>query len=518
VVAAPELLAAAERATFPTSQRIRAIVRPADTAEVQAVVRIAGEHGVPLYPISRGSNWGYGSRVPVTTDSIVIDLSRMDRIVEFDETLGYIVVEPGVSFRQAFAFLRAQRSRLLLSAIGGSPDSSLIGNVVERGIGKGPHGDRFAHVCDLEVVTGDGARLRTGLGRFAGARAAPVHRWGLGPSLDGMFTQSPLGVVTRMSQWLMPRPEHFAILFYRLATEDMLPAVIDVLQALMLRGVLRPTLTLYNDYRVLSVTGPYPFARAGGRTPLPDQLRAELCRERDVGAWGGDIAIYSPSAEHGRATRTLVERALAGKVSQLEGIEADGAQIDGWFAGWPGAAAAPVEASGPETLRRGMLLNFLGIPDDDAIRSVYWRKPGPPPATLDPDRDRCGLLWCTPTAPFTGADVRAVLAIMAPCMRRYGFEPGLTIQAISERVVYVVGSISYDRDAPGDDERALACYHEMTATLAAAGYPPYRASIAGMGAAGDDGLTPVDDSVRVLQALRQALDPRGILAPGRYRV
>lgn len=519
VIDAREALAAAEVATFATSQKIRAIVRPGDTAEVQACMDIAGRHGTALYPISRGTNWGYGSRVPVATDSFVIDLSRMNRIVEFDERLGYIVVEPGVTFRQAFEFLRAQGSRLLLSAIGGSPDSSLIGNVVERGIGKGPLGDRFAHVCGLEVVTGAGAVLRTGMARFAGAHAAPLHRWGLGPSLDGLFTQSPLGVVTRMSQWLLPRPEHLGILFYRLARDEHVAPVIDALQPLLLSGALRPTLTLYNDYRVLSVTGQYPFARADGRTPLPDPLRQALRAERGAGAWGGDVVMYSPSAEHGRATRGLVERALAGKLAHIELLEAHGAEIDGWLTTWPGGQPeADIEVSAAATLRRGMLLNFLGIPDDAAIRSVYWRKPAAPPRTLDPDRDRCGLLWCTPTVPFTGEHVAAALAIMAPCMLRHGFEPGLTIQGISERVVYIVGSLSYDRDAPGDDARALACYHEMTAATAAAGYPPYRSSIAAMTGPPVDALAPADDSARVLAAIRAALDPHAILAPGRYGV
>ncbi len=523
VVLDVEALRRAETATFPTDQRIRAIVSPASTAEVQECVRIGRRYGTALYPVSRGTNWGYGSRVPVTTGSILLDLSRMDRIDDLDETLAHVSVEPGVTFRRAFEFLRRHRSRLLLCAIGGSPDSSLIGNVVERGIGKGPYGDRFAHVCNLEVVTKTGALVHTGLGRLGEARAAPLHRWGLGPSLDGLFSQSSFGIVTRMTQWLMPRPELFQILYYQIARDEGVPGVIDALRALMMSGALRPTLTLYNDYRVLACTGSYPYERAGGRTPLPAELRAALCSQQDggrgAGAWGGDIAIYSPSAEHGRATRRLVERALSGKVERLTAIEADADEIDSLLDGADSLDDKANEGrSSPDSLRRGLLLNFLGVPAADAIRSVYWRKPSPPPPDLDPDRDRCGLLWCTPIVPFVGSDIAAALRIMDACMREHGFEPGLTIQCLTERAVYIVGSISYDRDAAGDDERALACYHRMTRSLAREGYPPYRLSIASMGGTNDEALAARDDSAGVLDALGAALDPARIIAPGRYRV
>jgi 4-cresol dehydrogenase (hydroxylating) len=495
---------AAETATFATEQRLRGIIRPGSVAEVQACVRLAARLGTPLYPISRGTNWGYGSRVPVTSDSIVLDLSRMDRIGELDEELGHVDVEPGVSFRQLHEFLRARGSKLLLCAIGGSPDSSLIGNVVERGIGKGPYGDRFAHVCNLEVVTGTGALVRTGLGRFEGAKAAPLHRWGLGPSLDGLFTQSPFGIVTRMTQWLMPRPEFFQILFYQIARDELVGEVIDVLRPLLMSGALRPTLTLYNDYRVFACTGAYPYARAQARTPLPESLRAAM-REESLGGnvWGGDIAIYSPDQAHGRAIRALVERALAGKVARLEAIEADADELDALLAGTPSSSSTDV-------LRQGLLRNFLGIPDDDSIRSVYWRKPTPPLGNLDPDRDRCGLIWHSPIVPFIGREVMTVLSSMEACLREHGFEPGLTVQCLTERAVYLVGSISYDRDVAGEDQRALACYEQMRAVLGEAGYPPYRLTIASMP------NTREGDTSALLDALAAAFDPAQILAPGRY--
>ena len=59
-----------------------AIVAPQSTEEVRAVVRIANELAVPLWPISRGKNFGYGGAAPVLGGSVILDLTRMNRIIE----------------------------------------------------------------------------------------------------------------------------------------------------------------------------------------------------------------------------------------------------------------------------------------------------------------------------------------------------------------------------------------------------------------------------------------------------
>src|SRR5262245_12471176 len=83
-------LRAAATATFATRQGVAAIARPADRAEVQACVRLANRHRVPLYPISRGRNWGYGSRVPTIDGAVILSLERLDAITDLDERLGLV--------------------------------------------------------------------------------------------------------------------------------------------------------------------------------------------------------------------------------------------------------------------------------------------------------------------------------------------------------------------------------------------------------------------------------------------
>src|SRR5262245_15443968 len=93
-----DLLDAIAIATFCTSARPSAIVWPASTEEVQRLVLLARRCAQPLYPVSRGRNWGFGSRVPTVDGAVVVDLARMNRILELDVELAYVRVQPGVTF------------------------------------------------------------------------------------------------------------------------------------------------------------------------------------------------------------------------------------------------------------------------------------------------------------------------------------------------------------------------------------------------------------------------------------
>ena len=87
--------------------RPSAVVLPGSVEEVQAIVGIAADHGVPLWTVSRGKNFGYGGASPRVDGSVVVDLHRMDRVLEVDDETGYVVVEPGVTFLAMAEHLRA---------------------------------------------------------------------------------------------------------------------------------------------------------------------------------------------------------------------------------------------------------------------------------------------------------------------------------------------------------------------------------------------------------------------------
>ncbi len=502
-------LRAAATATFATAQTIPAILRPGSREQVQACLKIANRFATPLYPISTGKNWGYGSRVPPLDGCALLDLSRLDRIREFSEELAFVTVEPGVTQRRLHQFLTDRHSRLWMDATGSSPDCSLIGNALERGFGHTPYGDHFAYVCGLEVVLPTGEVIETGSARFPDSLAREVSRWGLGPSLDGLFSQSNLGIVTRMTIWLMPRPDAFEAFFFRSESSDGLSPLIDVLSQLRLREVLRSSIHIGNDYKVLGGLQQYPWAATQEKTPLTPELLAPFRKDLSFGYWNASGGLYGTAAQVSEARR-LLKQALAGQAGKLKFLSANTlraakrfAKPFKFFTGW--------DLSRTVELVEPVFGLMRGVPTQHALASAYWRKRVPVPENPDPDRDRCGLLWYAPVAPAGGAHVANLARIASETLLSFDFEPMISLTMVSPRMVSCVISITYDREIPGQDEQARACYDELASRCTRAGYYPYRLGIQSM-----HRQEQSDVYSEVIRKLKKTLDPNGVLAPGRY--
>ena len=504
-------LSAAGTATFATAQRVPAAIQPGTREEVRECLRVANEHRVPIYPVSTGKNWGYGSRVPPQSGCVLMELRRLNRITDYDEKLAYVTVEPGVTFRQLYEFLQDRGSNLMLSVTGSTPDSSPVGNALERGAGSGPYADRAAHVCGFEVVLPNGDLIHTGFGRFAGATTAKLHRWGVGPHLDGLFVQSNLGIVTEMTLWLAPKPDYFQSCFFGIDDPSRLEVVMDALQSLQLRGLFRAGVTVRNDFNVLVRMQQYPWGALGGATPMPPGLLERMRKGFWRNAWWSSLWIgwadlHSASREQALAERKIITDALTQKVDRLVFVDEREVTFVRWDEHGDREAAAGYFAPGDEGVAS------LGVPDDANLRSAYWRKKQPIPDDMDPDRDRCGVLFCVPAVPFHGAHIRTALDIIEDALATHGFEPILILGSITERVIYINVDITYDRDVPGEDQKALACHDAMMRRLTDAGYIPYRLGLQSAGLLPQ----PHDDTGDLLATLKKTLDPNNILAPGRY--
>lgn len=499
-----------QETTFATARRVPAVIRPGSTAEVQECLRIANRYGTPVYPISTGKNVGYGGRVPTSEAALVMELGRMDRIVEYNEALGYVVLQPGVTQQQLYDFLVAQGGRYWMDATGASARHSIIGNIAERGFGHTPYGDHFANACGMEVVLPTGDLVHTGFGRFPNAKARYTYRWGVGPYIDGLFTQSNLGVITELTVWLMPVPEYTQSFYFSVDRHEQLAEVIELLRPLRLDGTLRSAMHIGNDYKVLSSIQLYPWKETGGETPLRREVLERFAKSWDFGAWNASGALYGTRQEVASARKRL-KTVLKGRVKKLRFLD-------------DRLLALAVTLQKPYQWITGMNLPEMlkiikpvygmtkGVPTEDMIPSTYWRKRDPAPADPDPERDGCGLMWLAPIAPTNGAQALEVADITSEVISRHGFEPAISITMITERATDSVISIGYDRGTPGEDERAMACHDELLARLTDAGYYPYRLGVQSQGK-----LPEAEPGYRLfLSRVKQALDPNGILAPGRY--
>ncbi len=500
---------AISRATFATGNRVAAVLRPGSRSEVQTCLRIANRHGTPLHPISRGNNWGYGTAVPHAPGTMLLDLGRLDRIISHDDQLGYVVIEPGVTAGQLVEYLESKRSKLFASLGGAPPSASFVGVTLERGMGKSRYGDRFDAFCGLEVVLPSGEVVETGYGRFPGAKANDVVRATVGPYLDGLFSQSSLGVVTRLTMWLPHKPAHFRSFFYSIDEPEKLPALVDAVQSLYARDILRSPTLLGNDHRWLSFVTQYPWAAMKGKTPLAASLVASMRKEAGRGVWNGDGALYAASPAHASALKGVVEATLRPLVSRMiffDPLKARLASAAGWVKYF---------ATGKD-IRRLMRLAFArsvyrGHPIEGTLATLYWRKKRPPPSMMDPERDGCGLISYDILLPARGSDVVEADRIARRECARFELEPNIAMNFGRGKAVYMTGQLLFDRDVPGEDARALACHDALIASYAAAGYHPCRTGVMSSApiSPGGDGYSTL------LRDIKRLLDPNGILSPGK---
>ncbi|BDZ53512.1 FAD-binding oxidoreductase [Agromyces marinus] len=138
-----------------------AVVEATTTREVQALMRLATETRTPVVP--RGAGTGLAGGAMSSRGSIVLDLSRMNRILELDGTDELAVVEPGVlngdldrAAREHGLWYAPDPASRAISSIGGNIATNAGGLLCAK------YGVTRESVLGLAVVLADGTLLRTG--------------------------------------------------------------------------------------------------------------------------------------------------------------------------------------------------------------------------------------------------------------------------------------------------------------------------------------------------------------------
>lgn len=485
-------------------------VLPGSVAEVQTVVRAAARLGVHIYPVSTGNNWGYGAATPVRPDSVILDLSRLRGIDDSDIDLGVVTLEPGVTQQGLRDWLDARGLRLMVPVHGGGPQCSLVGNLLERGYGITPVTDHFAAVTAIEAVLANGELYRTPLST-QGACTDRLFKWGVGPYVDGLFTQGSFGVVTRASIALAPLPARVENFVFRIAREEDLPRVVTALRAMLseLPGVLH-AVNVMNTRRVLSMMSGYPAQARGPEGIVSDAAIAELAARQRVTPWTGFGALYGDRAVV-KAARSVVRRHLKGIAMPLfipaPLVDAAGGMLARLPAGLGASARAYIA-----TLQKSLAV-LQGRPSEIALPLAYWKGGGHGDRVgLHPSRDRRGVLWFAPLIALRPAAItRYVETALAIC-RQHGMEPLLTLTTISERCVDSTIPLLFDPEDPHETARAQQCWRALWQAGKEQGFMPYRYPIHEMA-----GLVDLTEPYwRMVAALKQAADPAGIISPGRY--
>lgn len=497
------------RTTQASAPKPGGVLRPSNTGEVQSILRIATEYRAPVHPVSCGRNWGYGDACPPQEGAVIIDLSALNRIIEVNTEMAYAVIEPGVTQGRLYRYLQELRTGLWMDSTGAGPDASVVGNALERGFGHTPYGDHFATICGLEVVLPDGKILNTGFGHRHTAEAERCYAYGIGPVLDGLFSQSNLGIVTRMGIWLMPAPESFTAFFMRANDPGALPEIVERLRPLRLQGHLRSAVHVANDLRVLSGRMRYPFAETEGKTPLPDDVRDRMRRAAGIGPWNLSGALVGSASQVGGA-RKAVRSALSGFGKLVFLGDGKLALCERLLKGLNSMGMATGLGAQLRFLRPNYDL-LKGVPVSEPLMGTQWRLRHAPASVSDPRDHGCGIMWISPVLPLRGRDATHVMKIVEPIFAAHRFECLATFTAINARAMIAILNVAFDKSLPEECAAAQSCYEAAIGALSKAGYPPYRVGLAGM-----KQLYGTDAYAATLNTLKQSLDPAGILSPGKY--
>ncbi len=267
-----------------------AAIAPDGVEQVQAVVKIANRFKIPLWTISTGKNLGYGGSAPLLSGSVVLDLKRMNRVLEVNDKNHYALVEPGVSYFDLYKYIHERGLKVWIDP----PDpgwGSPVGNSLERGGGYTPMRDHFDNHCGMEVVLANGDLVRTGMGALPGSKTWQQYKYGFGPYVDGIFSQSNLGVVTKLGIWLMPEPEAYRSGTVMASKHDDLYKLVEIFAYLMNSSIVQAT-TL--------VTSPLWFSRPN---PELDALRysgevsglEDYARRNNIPYWSVALPFYGPA-------------------------------------------------------------------------------------------------------------------------------------------------------------------------------------------------------------------------------
>ena len=514
VVSSSEQRAHLEKGTFLTSGRVLVHLCPGSVEEVAECLRIANRYGVPVNVFSRGKNFGYSACGPGDGATAAIELSRLTAISEFDEELGYVRVQAGVTFAQLIEFLTACGSNQFLPSTGGPSDGSVLANAVERGHGLGYGGDRYAHSCRYEVVTALGERFETGFGRFEGSRIANLMRSGVGPSLDGLFTQSSLGVVTAATLWLPRRPKYHASFLVPTPSRNRIGDLFDCVGEAARQGLLRDgSAFAMGAYKLASILlRREDFVPAGAAFPW-DELRRHSQRWGHA-AWflAGTIEADTKGMLRAkeRALKAIFRKGLH-KKEHLVLLTASRVRL-------ARAASRLLPTPLADMIKQIVHVFYdrvplLGYPIDQPLRTVYWALPrAHSTACEDLHADGVGLLWVSVPVPLRGREITAVCTIIDDGLLAFGFEPSTQVTLVSERLARVITALMYNRAEAGQDERAIQCQNAVYAELRRHGYYTYRLQPHLMKEYAAYGM----EHQMVAARLKRALDPNGVLDPSRY--
>jgi (+)-pinoresinol hydroxylase len=492
-----------------------AAVAPDNVEEVQKVVKIANTYKIPLYTISTGKNLGYGGSAPVYSGSVVLDLKRMNRILEVNEENAYALVEPGVSYFDLYRYIQEKGLKVWVDV----PDpgwGSPVGNSLDRGGGylMAQYRNHFDSHCGMEVVLANGEVLRTGMGAIPNSKTWQQYKSGYGPWVDGIFSQSNFGVVTKMGFWLMPEPDAY------LSGTVMVPRRDDLI----------PLIRIMTNLENLRVTSGMPELGSPllGRVPLSERVSRmgsglgdpwalaatsrdpelaallalpggdlppeldQYAQKKNISYWSCTINFYGPSKANEANWEFAKEKFSA--ISNAKFFDGESYKL-------------PLT---PEQ-RQKVHKPVFGIPSLENFSIGARSDINPSPKN--------GHIWFSPIIPRTGEAIFEVNRVFVQAAKDLGLPiPSFSLPSLywERSFIYIFGfPITHDIET---NQKNRAAIKRLIQIGAEHGWGEYRTPPVFQDAVMDAYSYNNHALRRFHETIKDAVDPNGILSAGRYGI
>ncbi len=488
---------------------VSGVVFPETCDDVIDIINYCKENKMHCYPISSGRNWGYGGASPVLNDALIIDLKKMNRIRNFDEVNGVVDVEPGVTQGQLAEYLKD--STWMIDCTGAGPDTSVVGNVLERGFGHGSNGNRSQHFTIKEAVLADGEIISLDHHKDY------VGRAGLSAGLQELFTQNNLAIVTCIRFELSKIQELSVRCLIRLPNANNLSKYIDIMSELKAEGTIDTLPHLGNSFRMFGLTQQFNFSDWDSKKGVTEDQIKKTLSQNNIAPWSSAFIVSgAKSVTKSRVKRIKQKLNGIAKVNSISlksliNIDAFMERVSPLFNKSTTYNRLQKTIS---QLTKAMIM-FEGNPDGLALKGCYWRHASQQPCPdKDPVSAGCGFYWVAPALPMKGAIVNDCIELTKSLYKQYGFELAVTLTSITSHMCQAIVSLYFNKEDEEETFRAKELLTVLRDRYRKEGWICYRRSIDEM----PFGELEIEiDAISIRKKIKFAFDPSNIISPGRYQ-
>jgi len=526
------------RGTEGLSRNITAVVKVALIEDVSAILKLANNSAkekqdqFTVHPICSGRNWGYGTGLPPTDvlPVIIIDLSGLKKI-HLVPDLDLVTIEPGVTQQDLYEFLQENNANYMVPTTGAGPDCAILSNAIERGYGITPNTQHFDAVTSLKGYWATGELFQSAISDLDksthpdGSKRDLVdktYKYSPGPYIDGLFTQSNLGIVTEITIRLARKRAAFKSFFIKVYNDDSLVDIVPLVQKTLrdYEGIVG-SINLMDKRRILSMFADNPNGTEQHQVMSLKQIDA-IRKQQDTPCWTIVGTIYGTP---GVVNTVAKEIKTLFKPINCQFIFSDSPIIKLGNLLVNNMPSFVFKVSNKLVNVKKQLDSFnlgeeimLGKPNRVALKLAYWRNPELSSFTTDPNhvfsiaKDKCGLLWYAPLLPMIPEEMQRYVNFIRTTCPKYNIEPFITFTNLRHDCIDSTIPIVFDSSNPAAVKDAQNCLKELVLEGLKQGWVPYRLNIDQQ-----QWLLDKDKAFwKAVQLLKNSFDPNNILSPGRY--